>query len=112
MLITAGQNITRLHSESAFAHMCATDLIPASSGKTQRHRLNPGGDRQANRALYMIAIIRLRYCQRSRHYATRRTTEGKSKKEIIRCLKRYIAREIYHTLLADLQRLQARLDDL
>ena len=112
MLITAGQNITRLRSESAFAHMCATDPIPASSGKTQRHRLNPGGDRQANRTLYMIAIVRLRYCQRSQQYATRRTTEGKSKKEIIRCLKRYIAREIYYTLLADLRKLPTRLDDL
>lgn len=105
MIITAGQNIERLHSETAFAHMCAADPIPASSGKTERHRLNPGGDRQANRTLYMITIVRLRFCQRSRAYAARRTAEGRSKKEIIRCLKRYIAREIYHTLSADLKNL-------
>jgi len=76
--------------------------IPASSGKTSRHRLNPGGDRNANRALHLIAVVRLRYCQRTRAYAERRTREGKSKREIIRCLKRYIAREDYATLPADL----------
>jgi transposase len=112
MLITTGQNIERLHGETAFAHMCAADPIPASSGKTERHRLNPGGDRHANRTLYMIAIVRLRYCQRTRDYATRRTAEGRSKKEIIRCLKRYIAREIYYTLRADLKAVTAPLDDL
>src|SRR5690606_16682879 len=87
MLITAGQNIDRIHSETAFAHMCGADPIPASSGKTERHRLNPGGDRDANRTLYLIAVVRLRYCPKTRAYANRRTTEGKSKKEIIRCLK-------------------------
>jgi hypothetical protein len=66
---------------------------------------NPGGDRDANRTLYLIAVIRLRYCPKTRTYANRRTTEGKSKKEIIRCLKRYIAREIYYTLRADLKNL-------
>jgi transposase len=86
MLITAGQNIGRLHSENAFAHMCGADPIEASSGKTERHRLNPGGDRDANRTLYLIAIVRLRYCQRTRAYTARRTGDGKSKKEIIRCL--------------------------
>jgi transposase len=105
MLITAGQNIDRIHSETAFAHMCGADPIPASSGKTERHRLNPGGDRDANRTLYLIAVVRLRYCPKTRAYANRRTTEGKSKKEIIRCLKRYIAREIYYTLRADLKNL-------
>ncbi|WP_426513172.1 IS110 family transposase [Dactylosporangium sp. McL0621] len=105
MLITAGQNITRLRTETAFAHLCGADPIPAPSGKTERHRLNPGGDRHANRTLYMIAIVRLRYCQRTRDYTTRRITDGKSKKEIIRCLKRYISREIYYTLVADLQNL-------
>jgi len=102
LLVTAGQNITRLHSEAAFAHLCGVDPIPASSGKTIRHRLNPGGDRQANSALHRIAIVRLRYCERTRVYAARRTTEGRSKREIIRCLKRYIAREVYRTLCADL----------
>ena len=71
---------------------------PASSGKTSRHRLNPGGDGDANRALHLIAVVRLRCCQRTRAYAERRTREGKSKREIIRCLKRYIAREVYTTL--------------
>ncbi len=102
MLITAGQNIDRLSSEASFAALRGTSPVPASSGKTTRHRLNPGGDRDANRALHMIAVCRLRYCQRTRAYAERRTQEGKSKREIIRCLKRYIAREIYTTLKADL----------
>jgi transposase len=105
LLITAGQNIDRLHGETAFAHLCAADPIPASSGKTERHRLNPGGNRAANRTLYMIAVVRLRYCPRTRDYLTRRTADGKSKREIIRCLKRYIAREIYYTLRADLKNL-------
>jgi len=102
LLVTAGENIDRLHSEAAFAALCGTNPIPASSGKTSRHRLNYGGDRDANRTLHMIAVCRLRYCQRSRAYAERRTREGKNKREIIRCIKRYIARETYHTLIADL----------
>jgi transposase len=102
LLVTAGHNIDRLHGEAAFAHLCAADPIPASSGKTTRHRLNPGGDRQANRALHMIAVVRLRYCETTRAYADRRRAEGKTNKEIIRCLKRYIARQIYRTLVADL----------
>jgi transposase len=106
LLVTAGQNIDRLRGEAAFAALCGAAPIPASSGKTTRHRLNYGGDRDANRALHMIAVCRLRYCQRTRAYAQRRTAEGKSKREIIRCLKRYIARETYHTLLADLTALE------
>jgi transposase len=102
LLITAGQNIDRLRSEAAYAALCGTNPIPASSGKTSRHRLNYGGNRDANRTLHLIAVCRLRYCQRSRAYAARRTSEGKTKPEILRCLKRYIARETYHTLLADL----------
>ena len=74
---------------------------------TDRHRLNYGGDRDANRALHMIAVCRLRYCAKTRTYAQRRTAEGKTKAEIIRCLKRYIAREIYHALHADLTGLTA-----
>jgi hypothetical protein len=105
MLITAGHNIDRIHSETAFAHLCAAHPIPASSGKTERHRLNPGGNRAANRTLYMIAIVRLRYSPHTRDYVARRTADGKSKREIIRCLKRYIAREIYYTLRADLKNL-------
>jgi transposase len=102
LLVTAGQNIERLRNDGAFAALCGTSPIPASSGRTTRYRLNYGGDRDANRALHMIAVCRLRYCQRTRAYAERRTAEGKTKPEIIRCLKRYIAREIYHSLHADL----------
>jgi transposase len=102
LLVTAGQNITRLRSEAAFAHLYGVDPIPSSSGKTTRHRLNPGGDRDANSTLHLITIVRLRYCERTKAYAARRTTEGRSKREIIRCLKRSIAREVYRTLCADL----------
>lgn len=107
MLVTAGQNINRIRSEGAFAHLCGADPIPASSGKTVRHRLNPGGDRDANSTLHMIAVVRLRHCERTRAYATRRLEEGLSKREVIRCLKRYIAREIYKSLRADLTALAA-----
>ena len=72
--------------------------MEASSGKTRRHRLNRGGDRQANAALHRIVIVRLRWHQPTRDYAARRTTEGKTRKDIIRCLKRYIAREIFAAL--------------
>jgi transposase len=107
LLVTAGQNISRLHSEAAFAHLCGVDPIPASSGKTTRHRLNPGGDRDANSALHMIAVVRLRYCERTQQYAKRRMAEGRSKREILRCLKRFIAREVYRMLRADLSDLAA-----
>ncbi len=102
LLVTAGQNIDRLGNDGAFAALCGASPIPVSSGRRNRHRLNPGGDRDANRTLHMIAVVRLRYCQRTRAYAQRRITEGKTKPEILRCLKRYIARETYHTLCADL----------
>ena len=102
LLVTAGQNIQRLHGESSFSMLCGASPIPASSGKTTRHRLNYGGDRQANRALHLIAVCRLRYCERTRAYVQRRTAEGKTQREIMRCLKRYIAREVYNTLHADL----------
>lgn len=98
LLIATGDNPERLRSEAAFAHMCGAAPIPASSGKTTRHRLNRGGNREANRALYMLAINRLSYDPRARAYAARRTTEGKTKPEIIRCLKRYLAREIFKAL--------------
>lgn len=102
LLVTAGENIERLHGDGAFAALCGASPIPASSGRTTRHRLNYGGDRDANRTLHMIAVCRLRYCARTQAYAARRTREGKTKREIIRCLKRYIAREAYHALVADL----------
>jgi transposase len=98
LLITLGDNPDRIHSEAAFAALCGVAPIPASSGKTNKHRLSRGGDRQANRALYMITLTRLHRCPRTRAYATRRTTQGLSTKDIIRCLKRYLAREIYKTL--------------
>ncbi|MGC0317041.1 transposase [Kitasatospora acidiphila] len=98
LLITAGDNPDRLRSEAAFAHLCAAAPVPASSGRTNRHRLNRGGDRQANNALHMIALVRMRYDSRTRDYVARRTAEGMSKKDILRCLKRFIAREVYRHL--------------
>jgi transposase len=98
LLVTAGQNAGRLHSEPAFAMLCGVAPIPASSGKTNRHRLNRGGDRQANAALYRVVLCRLRWDPRTRAYVERRTKEGLSKKEIIRCLKRIVARELYYVL--------------
>lgn len=98
LLITAGDNPDRLASEAAFAHLCAAAPIPASSGRTDRHRLNRGGDRAANNALHMIALTRMRHDPRTRDYVARRTTQGLSKKDILRCLKRFIAREIYRHL--------------
>jgi transposase len=102
LLATAGDNPHRINTEAALAHLCGAAPIPASSGRRDRHRLNRGGDRQANRALHTIALIRLRHDPRTRHYMQRRTHEGLSKRDILRCLKRYIAREIHTTLLADL----------
>ena len=98
LLITAGDHPGRLRSEAAWAHLCGVAPIPASSGKVTRHRLNPGGDRQANHALWRIVFTRLGSHPATRAYAERRTAEGKSKAEIIRCLKRYVAREVYRHL--------------
>jgi len=98
LLVTAGDNPDRLRTEAAWAMLCGVAPLPASSGMTNRHRLNRGGDRQANRALHMIAISRLRTDQRTREFAERKLAEGKTKLEVIRCIKRYIAREVY-TLL-------------
>jgi transposase len=98
LLVAAGDNPERLHSEAAFAMLCGAAPVPASSGKTVRHRLNRSGDRQANAALYRIVIVRLRHHKPTQEYAARRTQQGKTKPEIIRCLKRYVAREIYTTL--------------
>ena len=95
LLIAAGSNSDRLNSEAAFASLCGVSPVPASSGKTNRHRLNRGGDRQANAALYRIVVVRLCHDLRTQAYLRRRTTEGMSKSEVIRCLKRYVAREVY-----------------
>ena len=98
LLVTAGDNPDRLRSDAAFSHLCGASPIPASSGRTNRHRLNRGGDRAANAALYRLVLCRLRWDPRTRAYAERRTKEGLTKPEIIRCLKRYVAREIYQEL--------------
>jgi transposase len=98
LLIAAGDNPRRLHSEAAFAALCGTSPVEASSGKTRRHRLNRGGDRQANAALHRVVVVRLRWHQPTRDYATRRTTQGRTSKEILRCLKRYVAREVFAIL--------------
>lgn len=95
LLIAAGDNPDRLHSEASFAALCGASPIEASSGKTQRRRLNRGGDRQANAALYRITLSRLRWDPRTRCYLERRLAEGKTRREVIRCLKRYIAREVF-----------------
>jgi transposase len=100
LLITAGENTERLHSEASFAALCGVSPVPASSGQTQRHRLNRGGDRAANSALHMIAIGRIHYDPTTQAYVKRRIEQGRTKLEIIRCLKRYIAREIYHVICA------------
>ena len=102
LLITAGENLDRLHSEAAFARLCGVAPVPVSSGKNHRMRLHRGGDRQANRALHMIAVVRLRYDPRTINYMQRRLAEGLSKKDVLRCLKRFIAREVFHDLKADL----------
>jgi transposase len=98
LLVTAGDNPDRMKSEAAFAMLCGVSPLPASSGMTQRHRLNRGGDRQANRALHLAAISRIRLDPRTQAYVAKRTAEGHSKMEIIRCLKRYLAREVYFIL--------------
>ena len=98
LLIAAGSNPDRLHSEAAFASLCGVNPIPASSGKTNKHRLNRGGHRHANAALHRIVVVRLRYDERTQAYMRRRITEGMSKAEVIRCLKRYVAREVFAVL--------------
>jgi transposase len=95
LLLTAGDNPQRLLSEASFAALCGVSPVPASSGKITRHRLNRGGDRAANSALHIIAIGRLRTEPRTKAYVAKRIAEGHSKLEAIRCLKRYIAREVF-----------------
>ena len=98
IMVAVGDNPDRLRSEASFAMMCGVCPIPASSGKTQRHRLNRGGNRQANSALHMVVVCRMRTDARTRAYVARRTQEGLSKREVMRCLKCYVAREIYRVL--------------
>ena len=101
MMIVAGDNPARIRSEAAFAKLCGACPIPASTGITNRHRLFRGGHRQANAALYRIVIVRMRWHQPTLDYVIRRTGQGLSKKDIIRCLKRFVAREIYNALIDD-----------
>jgi transposase len=98
LLVAAGDNAGRITSEAAFAHLCGVAPIQASSGKTTRHRLNRGGNRQANHALWRIVFTRMSSDPRTRAYVERRTAEGRSKREIMRVLKRYVAREVYRHL--------------
>lgn len=101
LLVAAGDNPSRLRNEATFAHLCGVAPVDASSGKHERHRLNRGGDRQANAALWRIVITRMVYDPRTCEYIDRRTKEGLTKKEAFRCLKRYIAREVYNHLPHD-----------
>jgi transposase len=105
LLATAGDNPSRLRSEAALAHLAGISPLPASSGRTDRHRLNRGGDRAANHAIHRIVLCRMRHHERTRAYVTRRTAQGLSKKEIMRCLKRYVVREVHTALLADFEHL-------
>jgi transposase len=95
MLIVAGDNADRVRSEPAWARLLGVAPVPASSGMTTRHRLNRGGHRQANSALYRSVIVRMQFHEPTKAYVARRTAEGKTKREIIRCLKRLLAREIW-----------------
>jgi transposase len=98
LLVTAGDNPGRIRSEAVWAHLCGVAPIPASSGKVSRVRLDRGGDRQANSALWRVVITRLRSDPRTQAYMERRLKEGRSKPEVIRALKRYVAREVYQRL--------------
>lgn len=101
LLVAAGDNPERLGSEAAFAALCGVSPIDASSGKTNRHRLNRGGNRQANSALFTIVLSRIASHEPTQKYFEKRLKEGRSKREIMRCLKRYVAREIYKVILSD-----------
>lgn len=98
LLVTAGDNPERVHTESSYAALCGASPVEASSGNSQRLRLNRGGDRQANAALYRIVQSRLRFDERTQAYLQRRLAEGKTRNEIIRCLKRYVAREVFNLI--------------
>jgi transposase len=99
LLLAAGDNPERLRSEASFAHLCGVAPLDAFSGKQQHHRLNRGGDRQANCALHTVALVRMSHDETTRKYIARRIAGGKSKREAMRCLKRYIARDVYRILV-------------
>ena len=98
LLVTAGDNPDRIGSEGSWAHLCGVTPLPASSGKTTRYRLNRGGDRNANAALYRIVLTRMSSDEETRRYVTRRRDEGRNTTEIMRCLKRYVARQTFKHL--------------
>jgi transposase len=100
LLTAAGDDPSRIRDEAAFASLCGVSPVEASSGKTSRHRLNRSGNRQANHALWRIVLVRRGTDPRTRAYVERRRSEGKSDREITRCLKRYVAREIFPLLVA------------
>ena len=102
LLITAGDNPDRIRSEASFAALCGASPLPASSGRTDRHRLNRGGDRKANEALWRIIMVRLSHDPKTKAYLARRSEQNLSKKEIIRCLKRYLVRELLPTIRTEL----------
>ena len=107
LLVIASDNVSRLRSDAAFAALCGVSPIEASSGKTKRHRLNKGGDRQGNNALWTIANNRLIHDPETRAYAAKRTAEGLSRREILRCLKRHLARRLYRLIVSDLTAVEA-----
>ncbi|WP_254678545.1 transposase [Arthrobacter sp. 24S4-2] len=117
LLVTVGDNPDRLGNEAQFAALVGVAPIPASSGKTTRHRLSRGDDRNANRAVHQVVLVRMGSCQRTKDYVAKRTAEGKSKREIMRCLKRYAARELYRQITnpqpapsnADLRQMRTKL---
>jgi transposase len=99
LLVTMGDNLERVRSEAQFAALAGVAPIPASSGKTSRHRLSRGGDRNANKALHHVVLVRMGSDARTKEYVAKRTLEGKGKREIMRCLKRYVARELYRQIM-------------
>jgi len=101
LLVAAGDNAHRIRTEAAFARLCGVAPMDASSGRQVRHRLCRLGNRQANRALHTLVVVRLRTHDASRAYMARRLAEGKTKKEVMRCLKRYVAREVFAAITTD-----------
>ena len=113
MLIVFGDNPERIRSEAAFAKLCGACPIPASSGMTTgRHRLYRGGHRHANAALHRVVVVRMRYHRPTIDYVLRRTADGRTKRDIIRCLKRFLAREIYQRVMTDFRTCQETIDDV
>jgi len=112
LLTAIGDNPDRICSDAAFVKLCGVCPLEASSGKTIRHRLNRGGNRDANRALHVILVVRMRRHEPTRDYIARRLAEGKTKNEIMRCVKRYIAREIYHALREPARRTNELIADI